>query len=168
MQILLCYTLLHWSIAIGSHYRQQICDLHLDLLIVLLINRFCFLSVKSISYQMHWSLFTLASPVSVQMIFFWLEVGLLSNVVDEEYSNCWTIVWSSDRSEILLACSIPDLEFNGFIVEREDSWCKLYSESDLVIMVHALFHELSDDAAFSYTSVSYHNELKQIIELGHY
>ena len=117
---------------------------------------------------MHWFWFTWASPVGVQMIFFWLEMDLLSDVVDEEDSDCWTVVWSSDRSEILLACSVPDLEFDGFIAEGEDSWSKLDSKSDLVVMVHALFHELSDNATLSYSSISHHDEFKQIIELGHY
>jgi len=54
------------------------------------------------------------------------------------------------------------------VVERDHSRGELHSKSDLVIVVHALLHELGDYATFPNASVSHYDEFKQIIELGHY
>jgi len=97
-----------------------------------------------------------------------LQADILGYIVYKKNTNSWAIVWASDWSEILLTSCVPYLQFDCFVVERDHSRGELHSKSDLVIVVHALLHELGDYATFPNASVSHYDEFKQIIELGHY
>ena len=97
-----------------------------------------------------------------------MEGRVLGDVVDEEDSYGRAVVGTSDRSEVLLASSVPYLQFDCFVAEGQDSGGELDPQSDFVFVVHALLHELGDDAALADARVTHYDELKQIIELAHY
>lgn len=97
-----------------------------------------------------------------------MQVKVLGDIVDEEDSDCRAVVGASDGSEILLASGVPHLQFDCFVTNRQHSRGKFHTKRDLVLLVYALLHELSDYATLAHSCVAHHNEFKQIIELAHY
>lgn len=79
---------------------------------------------------------------------------VLGDVVDKQGADCAAVVRPSDRSEVLLARSVPHLEFDVFILDSDGPGGKLYSQRDLVILVHALLDELQHHARFANTLVN--------------
>lgn len=112
-------------------------------------GRFCYQSTKFKVDRCHWFWFPWSSPEGVQSFFFCLRQCLLCDVVDEEGSNGRSVVGSSDRSEVLLSSSVPNLQFEGFIPEEQIPGGKLYSEGDLMIFIDLLFDELGDNTALA-------------------
>lgn len=72
------------------------------------------------------------------------------DIIDEEGSDCATIVGASDGSEVFLTCSVPNLEFEYFFVDFDGFGCEFYSNGDIMFFIHLLFYELLDNAGFAY------------------
>ena len=118
-----------------------------------LLLKIIFIAYEQNFYLLAAVIFDFFDPILEMLKAFlpFLSKELLSNIINQESTNSTSVVWSGDRSEILLAGSIPYLQFNGFVGEWDEGGSKLYSKCHLMIVAHFLLHKLGDDATFAYS-----------------
>lgn len=84
-------------------------------------------------------------------------------VVYEECSDGTPVVRSSDRTEVLLACSVPNLKLNVFVANF-DGFCSEFNSDGYVVGCASLvFDELQHNTGLTNTSVSDNDEFEQVM-----
>ena len=68
------------------------------------------------------------------------------DIVDKKCSNSATVVGSGDGPEVLLACCVPYLQFDIFVVDRYGFCSKFYSNGDIMGNPSFVLDELKHDA----------------------
>lgn len=95
------------------------------------------------------------------------EGVLASNIIDEKGPDGTPVVGSCDRSEVLLAGSIPNLEFNTFLLDGNGLGAKLHSDCYIVGCSRLILDELEHHAGFPHARVPDHDELEQVMVCVH-
>lgn len=91
--------------------------------------------------------------------------SLLSGEIENyQCSSWWSVIWACDGSELLLSGSIPDLEFDDFIVNWYVFRSILYSDGILMIGLEVTINKSADKAGFPNSCITYKNELEWVIE----
>lgn len=75
-----------------------------------------------------------------------IEGFFSSDIVDQKSSSCSSVVRSGDALERFLACSVPYLKLNVFIVNFDRSAAKLNSDSEVMLLSKPLVGELKKQA----------------------
>ena len=58
---------------------------------------------------------------------------------------------ASNRPKRLLACSIPDLQFNNLLIDCENEWTELHTNSDLMLYLELIVHDPSQQTTLAHT-----------------
>ena len=77
--------------------------------------------------------------------------ALPGNVINKQCSDGAAVVGSGNRPEILLASSVPDLEFDIFVIDGNSFGPKFNSNGDIVGNSGLVLDELKDDTGFPNT-----------------
>lgn len=77
------------------------------------------------------------------------------DIIDEQGSNGTTIVWASNGPKVLLASSIPYLQFNGFAIDLEILGSEFDADGHIMIVIHFLLYELKHNAGLAHTYISW-------------
>lgn len=75
-----------------------------------------------------------------------LECLFSGNIVDKESSYCASIIRTCDRSEILLSCSIPNLQLDIFVFNINSLCPKLNSDGHIMSCSCLILNELQNNA----------------------
>ncbi len=95
-----------------------------------------------------------------QPVLYMVKCVFASDVVHQQGSDCTSIIGSSDRSKILLACSIPYLKFYVFTADLNRLGSELHSNSYVVCTASFILDELKDNTGFAHSCVSNNYELE--------
>ena len=76
-----------------------------------------------------------------------------SYVIHEEGSDSTTVVWTGNRTKVLLPGSVPDLEFDVFVLDFDCFGTELDTDGDVVRETGFVLNELEDHAGFADTWV---------------
>ena len=87
-------------------------------------------------------------------LFYILEGTWIYEGEGEQYSGGTPVVGLGDVSEPLLASSIPDLHFDGFVLVVDDFGFEIDSDGGGVAGVKSLIGEACDEGCLAYSSVS--------------
>jgi len=90
-----------------------------------------------------------------------------SDIVNQNGSSSGTIILSGNRFKGLLTSSVPNLEFNFFILQIEYFSTKFHPYRHFMFDSEFAFKELIEDTAFTYGCVSNDYEFKEIM-IRHY
>lgn len=94
-------------------------------------------------------------------------VGLvLGNVVDEEGTDCATVVSTGDGAVALLAGGIPDLSLDGLVVDLDAAGGELDADSGLAVEVEFVAGETREKVGFTNTGVSNEDNLEEELRMA--
>lgn len=74
-----------------------------------------------------------------------LTLSLPGNVIDQKCTNSASVVGTRNRPEILLASSVPDLEFDIFVIDRNSLGSEFNSNSHVMGHSCLILDELKYD-----------------------
>lgn len=89
---------------------------------------------------------------------------MLADIVHEQGANSTPIVCGCDGAVALLTSSVPDLGFDGFIVDLDAARGELHSDSGLAIKIELVARETREQVRFSDAAVSYEYDLEEILQ----
>ena len=101
-------------------------------------------------------------------IFYVGECFSASNIVYKECSDGTSVVGSSDGTKVFLACSIPNLKFDPFVLDGDGFGSKLNTHSNIMGIPGLIFDELENNAGFANSGVPYYDELIKVMVRIHY
>ena len=106
-----------------------------------------------------------------------LQIGkwsLIGNVIDQQSTDGPFIVCAGDSFKGLLACSVPYLDFDGFVLDLADLRAKLHSECGFMLAFEFVIEESQQKARFAHiyitskcTAVPNHDEFEQVFVVRH-
>lgn len=73
------------------------------------------------------------------------------------------VVWSSNWSECLLSCSVPNLDFDGFVIMFVDLWTKFNTNSGVMLIPELFLSVTQQDTWFTHTGIPHYDELEQVM-----
>lgn len=97
-----------------------------------------------------------------------LKSFLSGDVIHQQCSDGTSIIRASDGSEILLACSVPDLQFDIFIPNINSLGPELNADSNIMGRPGLILDKLQHNAWFTDTCVSDDDEFKQVMVRVHF
>ena len=82
------------------------------------------------------------------------------NIVSQEYAVSSSVEDSSDTLERLLACSVPDLKLNNFVLDGTSERTELDSNGDLMFSLELVVLHSAHQATFANTCVTNYNQFE--------
>jgi len=93
-------------------------------------------------------------------------VGLvLGDVVDEKCADSATVVGAGDCAVALLAGGIPDLGFDGLVVDLDAAGGKLDTDGGLAVEVEFVAGETREKVGFTNTGISNEDHLEEELRM---
>lgn len=86
-----------------------------------------------------------------------------SDVINQKGSDCSPVIGPGDRSEILLASGVPDLELDLLLANQDGLRPEFNSDCDVVVLSGFILDELQNEAGFAHSRVSNENELEKVM-----
>ena len=107
----------------------------------------------------------LAQPLILNIF----ETGALSDIKDEEDTITALVKIPRDRTERLLACSIPDLKLDVCLFTHDHSKVSEFNTNrDSMLLFECLACQSFKNASFSDSSVAQDHNLEENIEMVHH
>merc|ERR1719401_2145346 len=78
----------------------------------------------------------------------------IAGVVDQDYAICATVVSTGDRPETLLSSRVPNLQFDGFVLDRYGFEAKVYTYGCDVAVGKGIVGKAEQQAGLSSTRVA--------------
>lgn len=88
-------------------------------------------------------------------------------IVDQQCTDGTSVVGPCDGPKIFLACSVPNLQFNTFILDWDGFCPKLHTDSNIMSCPSFVLDELKHNARLSHTCITDDDEFKQVIVIVH-
>ena len=92
-----------------------------------------------------------------------LTKQLPGDIVDEQGSDGASVVRPRDGPEILLPCSVPDLQLDGLVIDGERLGSKLNADGHIVRGPCLILNELQDDAGLADSGIADHDKFEEIV-----
>jgi hypothetical protein len=79
-----------------------------------------------------------------------ISLDLPCDVVDEQGADGAAVVGTGDGAEVLLACGVPDLQFDGLVANGDGLGAELHPDGDVVRGPRLVLDELQHDAGLAH------------------